>query len=302
MDPNFEIVDQKSRDTLQGRVTATSKLNFPEIKHRLDVRKNPRLRAAYEQVYPTSEVSEEIFIAYPMELGLSNIKENKTSGAAGTYQVFTSLNGYTVPKSEAKKNGSAYQAMANNLRFAGVVSTKAVYSERPDGREDHTLQIGGVTNIINNSRERIHPMDLLLFKIPDAGIADNQQRINSFRGEPRNKIVAEIEKYKPEKHAMSTERVYNKFFEIINEMKDPTKKAPVREQYEDSPDKLAFDLVELAEAATSDDRDKTKQKIALILRELRNHEQMINNRVVGRALSSAKPNDICRILVGYYSL
>lgn len=263
--------------TQGGRVVVNGALDKEDLVHRktVDLKSGTPFKKLYDNsstddIYMHIVPGEPLFM-YKKRASVGGSKRRKTIRDTDVV-VFSSLNGIIAKKQQSTKD------FEDDLSFMGFADIQTVFNADGYTREDCVTQVGGLRTTVNTGGSAIRAGDMVYWALPSP---------NNIKS--HSKIVAELLPVR--KHQLFSEKTIEK--RLIQEAKWREAKA------DENVDLLAltdmFGLVETAE-----------DKATLLSKMYRDcfigEYAKFRSKVIGTAMSNAKPGQEIDILIGSYSI
>jgi hypothetical protein len=259
--------------TQSGRVVVNATLDINDLISRktIDLTTSSTLTKAY----PHSSTEDHYLSVLPGEplFMNSNSFQKKRKAIKDTHlELFSSFNGFVT------KKGTSLDDLEKNICFAGFADTVSAFNSEKITTEDVVVQMGGVRTTRNSGIYNIRTGDLVYWKLPSpTNIKSN------------SKILAELRPVRL--HAnFSKKSLYER---LTRNNADEDELVDLFNQ---------VDTISAADDKKQSASDYAEHVEKLFNKVFYNEYGLIQSKIVGKALSDAKPNAEFDIVLGSYTI
>jgi len=228
----------------------------------------------------------------------------------GYTHVFSAVNGYPL-QGITNSAESVKAEILNDVQFVGIATTEQKSNDTGFMEQGLVAQVGGVTTILNNGSDTIYPTDKIML---DINLDPRTRRVTLDKGIPREKIRFSVRKAGDDidlikeswgkckknpdypKNEAEKKRLENRLKTLRKRkqsLKAPTDNDEINKNDLERAD-IKRKLEKLQQCNISIEAPENLQKFLVAYRNL-------NQRVIGKAMSYARPGDRFEILLSLRS-
>ena len=264
-------INSRTNITQKGRVVVNAAFDKEAIHYRKTAELKPGGRV--KKVYTNSLTDDKYMHIVPGEPLFMHKQRSAVGGVKkrkivrdSDLMVFSSFNGLLC------KTGASIEDVEMNLMFAGFADIQTLYNSEGYTNIDAVTQVGGLRTTVNTGESEIKAGDMVYWKMPTAREAHGKQ-----------KIVASL-------HPVRKHDVFNK--SIIKDMLTSNDESSLQlQEY--------VQTMETRMSAAADPVDYWSDVISGLCKHFFEPQyKKLKGRIVGKAVSSAKPGATFDIKVG----
>ena len=285
----YQGIQANTNITQAGRVVVNANLDLEELGHRRTCELKPTSKT--KRLYENAPIDDKYMHIVPGEPLLMYIKRASVGGVKKRkiikdtdLVVFSSLNGILC------KHNDDHEDLENFVTFVGFADIQTLFNSEGHTRVDAVAQVGGLRTTVNTGNSYISAGDIIYWSLP----SEEQAR-------GKGKIVATLNPVRTHDpfNAQRLQKLLEEGFgaDEQDETADPTDSQAlavyvdaIRRRLDESPELLN------SNAFWADTMS------ALCKHVFEPEYKKIKSRVVGRALTSAKPGQHFDIIIGSYSI
>lgn len=283
----------------QGLVVTNATLDLAEIKYRRS--KQAKYHKPLDCCNQT--VNESVLTIQPHDLTFRNVTRTASARSYNDTEIHvTGCTNGMKSKATSGKGGEGDEGRKrkrDELAFAGVAVTKAIFSLNP-GNNTHEMnlptQIGGVCTIQNTGGGNIRVGDMVVWDLPD----DKDEGVG-VSGHPEKQHFITKPYVRKNRDHCYTKAQQSADWETLARA-DALEKRGGGVKADKARRAVPEFMTDLYKLANGPEDGEGKEKLVVgLIDKMQAFADEQRSRVIGRALSSAKPGDVFDIVLGHYS-